>query len=431
MTAEAEAAHEQQSAPQHWTNVTCPFCGLHCDDLEIGRSGTALAVQKNACEKARAGFERQLPPASPAIEGRKVALAEAVGAAAALIGKAALPLFGGLATDVDGMRAVMSLADRAGGVVDHALSDAQYRNFRVLQTSGWITSTLNEVRNRADLLVIVGRNIGELHPRFVERIARPAEVMFDTAQARRQIILLGEDTGAAFPGADGEEVSKLTCPSEQIGDVLAALRARLRGASLAADSIGGLKLADIDGLIARCRAAKYGVMVWAPPAFDGPHADLLVHLVSEIVKDLNQTTRFAGLSLGGNEGSVTAAAVCGWQTGYPLRTSFASGSPQFDPVRYSSGRLLASGECDLLLWLASFSPALGPPQTSIPTIVLGTPGLIMPQTPAVFIPVGTPGLDHGGSIVRCDNVVSLPLRNLERSSLPRAADVLAAIEAAL
>jgi formylmethanofuran dehydrogenase subunit B len=53
------------------------------------------------------------------------------------------------------------------------------------------------------------------------------------------------------------------------------------------------------------------------------------------------------------------------------------------------------------------------------------------QPPHVFIPVGTPGIDHAGAMVRCDNVVSLPLKDLGRSQLPRAADVLAAIERAL
>jgi formylmethanofuran dehydrogenase subunit B len=54
------------------------------------------------------------------------------------------------------------------------------------------------------------------------------------------------------------------------------------------------------------------------------------------------------------------------------------------------------------------------------------------KEPDVFIPVGTPGIDHRGQIVRCDNVVSLPLKNLERGAgLPSSVDVLAAIEAAL
>ena len=44
--------------------------------------------------------------------GKDVSLEEAVGKAAKLIGKAKLPMFGGLATDVEGMRAVLALADR-------------------------------------------------------------------------------------------------------------------------------------------------------------------------------------------------------------------------------------------------------------------------------------------------------------------------------
>jgi formylmethanofuran dehydrogenase subunit B len=63
--------------------------------------------------------------------------------------------------------------------------------------------------------------------------------------------------------------------------------------------------------------------------------------------------------------------------------------------------------------------------------VLGTPGLKLAGTPAVFIPVGTPGLDHAGRLVRVDSVVSLPLRNLGRASLPAVAEVISAVEAAL
>jgi formylmethanofuran dehydrogenase subunit B len=137
------------------------------------------------------------------------------------------------------------------------------------------------------------------------------------------------------------------------------------------------------------------------------------------------------LSLGGNEGAPSAASVAAWQTGYPLRLSYANGKPEYDSYRYSIGRMLAENEGDLLVWLSSFTTDLGPPMTRIPTIVLGTPGIRLSQPPAVFIPVGTPGIDHAGCMVRCDNVVSLPLTNLNRSRLPSAADVLAAMERAL
>jgi formylmethanofuran dehydrogenase subunit B len=83
------------------------------------------------------------------------------------------------------------------------------------------------------------------------------------------------------------------------------------------------------------------------------------------------------------------------------------------------------------VWIASISPELSPPKTDLPTIVLGTPGLKLAKEADVFIPVGTPGVDHAGRLVRVDNVVSLPLKNLGRADLPIAADVLAAIVAAL
>jgi formylmethanofuran dehydrogenase subunit B len=150
-----------------------------------------------------------------------------------------------------------------------------------------------------------------------------------------------------------------------------------------------------------------------------------------LAKDLNQTIRFAGLSLGGAEGAVTAAATTTWITGYPLRVSFASGAPDYDPYRHDIARMLADGEGDLLVWTASFSPDLAPPKTKLPAVVLGTPGLKLAKTPEVFIPIGTPGVDHAGRLVRVDNVVSLPLKNLGRSELPSAASIFSSVEAAL
>ena len=176
------------------------------------------------------------------------------------------------------------------------------------------------------------------------------------------------------------------------------LRARLRGFRVAPIRIGGVTLAKIDALAELCRKANYGVVVWSPPSLDFPFAELTVDQITGLVKDLNQTGRFAGLSLGGAEGGTTAGAVSTWQSGFPLRVSYASGAPDYDPYRYAIARMLAGGEGDLLVWIASFSPDLAPPPTKVPTIVLGTPGLKLAKAPAVFIPVGTPGVDHAGTL---------------------------------
>ena len=420
------------STPGHYDNVACPFCGILCDDLKVERSPGGLKVTQNGCDKAKAGFERTWGQVNPQIGGRDVTLAEAVSAAAALITKSRLPIFGGLGTDVEGMRAVMSIADRAGGVVDHALSEGQYRNFRVLQSGGWVMSTLTEARNRADLFVIVGSDVHKLHPRFFERVVCAEQSMFSDTPPKRTVVFLGEglDQSAATGPRVGDVIS-LPCKADRIGEILTAMRAMSKGVAVHGETIGGLKRTEVEALVERCKAATYGVMVWAPPSLGFPNADLTVQAVSEFVKDLNLVSRFAGLSLGGNEGAVSAGAVCAWQSGFPLRVSFASGKPDYDTERYAMARMLAAKESDLLVWIASYTPDLKPPETDVPTVLLATPGLQLTHTPAVMIPVGTPGADHAGLIVRCDNVVSLPLRNLGRSNLPSTAAVLTQIEAAL
>lgn len=419
-------------ASRHYENVACPFCGILCDDLEIESSAGGLKVKRNGCPKAIAGFERKVDSAPPQVNGKNVSRAEAVAEAARLIRAARLPAYGGLATDVGGMRAVMALADKSGGVVDHALSEGQYRNFRVLQSSGWVMSTLTEARNRADLFVVVGSELNKLHPRFFERVVNNEKSMFSDAPAKRTIIFLGEglDTSAAHGPRIGEIVT-IPAKADRIGEIMTAMRAMAKGVTVPGDTIGGVPRAQIDDLFERCKKAVYGVMVWAPPSLAFPNADLTVQAVSEYVKDINQHARFAGLSLGGNEGAVSAGAVCAWQSGFPLRVSFASGKPEYDIERYAIARLVEAKETDLLIWLASFTTDISPPETDIPMIVLGTPGLKLSRTPKVLIPVGTPGADHEGLLVRCDNVVSLPLRNLHRAQLPVAGDVLAEIEAAL
>jgi formylmethanofuran dehydrogenase subunit B len=454
-------AHAEGDGTHTYTNVTCPFCGLLCDDLTVTRTGSALKVS-NGCPRATAGFQRPLPPSQPLVRDSEVTLGEAIKAAAALVRQSKLPLYGGMATDVSGQRAIMAIADKTCGVVDHALSEGQYRNFRVVQTSGWIMSTLTETRNRADLIVIVGTDVHKLHGRFFDRIVTPEHTMFDGVGQKRTVVFIGEglDTSPAT-GPRIEEVITLPVAKDRIPEVLAAISARVRGfpvlppetpaaapakkAGLFSSLISGAKSAPaapaheiagvpfdaIEAVAEKCKKANYGVMVWAPPALSMPQADLTVHLMTEIVRELNLTTRFAGLSLGGNEGAPSAASTCTWQTGYPLRVSFANGAPEYDSYRYNISRMLADGEGDLLVWVASIGTDIGLPQTKVPTIVLGTPGVRLAQPPTVFIPVGTPGVDHSGQMVRCDNVVSLPLQNLGRSQLPRAADVLAAIQAAL
>jgi formylmethanofuran dehydrogenase subunit B len=301
-----------------------------------------------------------------------------------------------------------------------------------MQSSGWLTTSLTEARNRADLFIIAGSDVHSSNPRCFERIVCNEASMFSDNPPKRTVIFLGDglDQSAAKGPRIGEVLS-IPCKTDRIGEVLDAMRAIQKGAIITAETIGGVPRATVEDLFARFKAATYSVVVWNPASFDFADGDLTVQAICEFIKESNATSRSAGLLMGGNEGAPSAASVCAWQSGYPLRVSYANGKPEYDSERYDAARMLAAKESDLLVWLASFGEDLVPPDTDVTSIVLGTPGLKLARRPKVFIPIGTPGVDHAGRVIRVDNVVSLPLRKLRQSKLPSAMDVLASIQAAL
>jgi len=352
-------------------------------------------------------------------------LSEAIDAAAAIIKAATLPLYGGLGTDVDGMRGLLDLADATGGVVDHAMSAGAFRNISVLQSRGWVMTTLSEVRNRADLVVVVGDGIGASYPRFYERIAGAAASMFGAL--KRKVVLIGDGGDAALVRAP-VTVETIAAQPQALGAAVAALRGALRGSPVPPGlANAGIDTAALTALADRIKAAAYPVVVWSPALLPPADGDLIVLSICDLVRDLNATQRASGLSLAGSEGGATAMAVTAWQTGYPMRVSLATGIPVYDPVRFDIAAMLARAEGDALIWTAAIGAGLSPPATTIPTVVIGTPGLTLSRTPEVYIPVGTPGLDHDGDLVRTDSVVTLHLRSTRQSSMPSVATVARAL----
>jgi len=257
--------------------------------------------------------------------------------------------------------------------------------------------------------------------------------MFMDDTAKREVIYLGKaPSGTASTSPDGQTALVFECANEDLPDVVAVLRALVKGNPIRVDSVGGIAVADLQGIADKLKAASYSVVTWAAGALAYSQAELTVQTISEMVKDINdRNTRSSGLPLGGKEGDQTANQVCGWTTGYPARTRFSSGYPEYDPFLNDANALLANGEADALVWVQAFNVKAVPPVTALPTIVIGRSGMTFAKEPDVFIPVGTPGIDHVGHAYRMDNVVAIRLKKLRESGLSSTSDVLNAIEQAL
>jgi formylmethanofuran dehydrogenase subunit B len=406
---------------------TCPFCALLCDrfDLDSAASGVPQ-LRGSDCPRATralALFDASRAGTPPAVDGKVASLEAAIDAAAEVLAGARQPLFGGLATDIAGTRALYALANTCHAILDHGNSNALMPGLRTLQDRGLLQTTLAEIRNRADLMVVIGTQPSHDYPEFYRRCG-----LGDPVSLLREIVFLGGAVDASSTGVNG--VSTRSVPwSGDAYATLATLNALCKRRQV--DASGALR-----ELAQRMLAAKYVVLVWEPGRLPGTHPALLVESINLLAKTLNRSTRAGGLALAGNDGGLAVNQTLTWLSGLPLRTGVHASGLAHEPHRYVTARLLADRAVDALLWIASFgpdhAPAAGSVVGSLPTVVLAHPvHATWAASARVFIPVATPGINAAGHLFRLDGVVIVPVPKVRDDGLPAVADVVARIDTRL
>ena len=215
---------------------TCPFCPLLCDGFSVEADRTGWALTGSDCARARSGLARfgstAAPAAQPQIDGVDCDLQAAIAAAGRLLGASRQPLFGGLGTDVAGARALYPLACRTGAICDPASGAALLHGLLALQDRGAFTTTLAEVRTRADLIVCIGTMPSARYPEFLRRCG-----VGDGGAA--QVVVLQPATLPAIQAVAGVEILPV---DGDLFDVAAMLAACVAGRAVgnAAGALGPL-----------------------------------------------------------------------------------------------------------------------------------------------------------------------------------------------
>ncbi|MBP2306439.1 formylmethanofuran dehydrogenase [Azospirillum melinis] len=404
-------------------DILCPFCGLGCGDIRIDRDQSGIAPRPSGCPQADRLFRRSMAvPTDARLDGAAIPMDDAIAEAVRLLGSSRAPLIAGLTADVEGVLAALSLAERIGATVDHERSDALFRNMAVLRRFGWSVTTLAELRNRCDLVLVVGPDPAAAFPRLWERWVVP-EPAFAGGNGRSVVFLGGEPLPETVRclGARVETSGLDTGAETDLATLVGRLRTALAGRLAAGDPMAALAT--------RLRSARYAVVVWAAGLFEGPQPDLIVEGLVRLIRTVDGTTRCAGLPLSGADNLIGANQACGWRTGFPLRTGFDGGGPLHDPERFDWHSRLR--DADVTLWISAFRPETPPLTTGGSVIMLAPPETIVAPEPVLFIPVGTPGIDHPGDVFRTDGVVALHAGALIDRGLPSVADVIGRMLAAI
>ncbi len=429
-------------------HVTCSFCGCLCDDIivEVANSREAddrysIERVRRACANGRGLFTHYDPsPRPPTVDGRPSAWEAAVAEAARILDEADSPLIYGLSsTASEAQRKAVALADKIGAIIDTTSSVCHGPTGLAMQSVGEPTCTLGEVRNRADLLVFWGCNPAVSHARHFSRYSAMAKGTL-TPQGRRDRTVVVVDVRPTASTRAADHFLQVQ-PGTDF-EVLTTLRALLQGrmtniqmadadnkrptehteaqAAQEEQTIGGIALTRLEALAKMMKTCRFGVAFMGMGLTQSAGRDLNVSELFTLVAELNQYTRFSVIPMRGH-GNVTGAdQVMTWQSGYPFAVSFARGYPRYGPGEFTAVDVLARGEADVALILASdpiahFPQAAAQALARIPTIVLDPMPSLTTEMAHVVFPTACYGVDATGIAYRMDGV---PLRM--RAPLPRA-----------
>ena len=337
--------------------------------------------------------------------------------AAELLAQARLPVFGGLFTDVNGATAALALAQKLGGVVDHAASDGLSRAARVMRETGSTPASFGEVRNRADTVVLIGDGPRERDPDLVEKLF-PSKNLPRPGDNKRELIVVGTKKGKTSSGVRTTEINGKNALPELVALLAAATRElpfEIRDDALGKKVLSAGK---------RLRDSAFAVFVYDPAELEEP----VLHAVLETVRLLVKTTRAATLSMSapGNGEGVNLCSI--WTCGLPVRTSFAGETPENNMWAFETERLLKSGEADALVWIDALDGAEAAPPTrafrGIRSVVLSSKPVKVGRDDVV-IEVGAAVADHDAEIYLPPLAgIGVVKTTSKKSDKPTVADVL-------
>ncbi len=446
------------------SNVTCPVCGSFCDDIELHVDNNEIKKVRNACGMGESKFlnynEHRLRKPLLRKNGVlvKTTTEEAVRKSAEILSCATYPiLYGWSNTSCEAIRVGLELAEEVGGVIDNTSTVCHGPSVLGIQDVGYSTCTLGQVRHRADLVVYWGSNPWSAHPRHIERYTAFTQGRFQrstwyrylanlSAYRSQRRLLRALKLSALRKAPLHREVVQELPPTlfrkdrkmivvdvrrtrtADIADyflkvepnkdyeVLEALRALVRDEEIDVDQVAGVPVKTLEDLADIMMGCRFGVIFFGLGLTMSAGKLRNVDTAISLVRDLNRYTKFMIMPMRGHFNVTGANVVYSWQTGYPYAVDFSRGYPRYNPGETSVVDILARGESDAGLVVAS-DPVAHFPKTAAENLVKKPLIVVDPEPTAtslladVVFPSAFVGLEAEGTAYRMDHV-PLPLKKV-------------------
>jgi formylmethanofuran dehydrogenase subunit B len=315
-------------------------------------------------------------------------------------------LYGWGETSVEAINEGIKLAETTGSVIDNQSTICHGTTIQAFQNVGHPVMTLGEVKNRSDVVIYVGTNPMDDHPRHLSRYTTFAEGYF-RPNGRDDRTLITLDPKYTNTAKVSDEWIQFNVNEDY--ELFNAMRMILKGNTLDVDEVAGVKTEKICELVDTMKNAECGSLFFGLGLSQTIAKQRNVDILIQLIEDLNRYTKWSMLPMRGffNVNGFNIAMTT--QTGYPYGVDFSRGYPRYMVGETTTIDLLNRREPDFFLAVAA-DPGVQFPGYSIrhlvdiPVVQIDTHWGPYTELSDIVLPSTRIGVETEGTGYRMDSI---------------------------
>ena len=395
-------------------NCSCSYCGNNCDDITYLLKDKKIVGVRHACRIGASKIindqdQRLLNPLVRNDEGilEETTWDVALDKTARLLYESDRPvLYGWGETSVEAIKKGIKIAEKTGAVMDNQSTICHGSSIQAFQNVGHPVMTLGEVKNRADVVVYVGTNPMDDHPRHLSRYTTFPEGFF-RKNGRKDRTVITLDPKYTNTAKVSDEWIQFNMNEDYL--LFDALRMLLKGESLDEEEIAGVPISQLENLIQIMKNAEYGALFFGLGVSQTLGKQKNVDMLIQLVEDLNRYSKWSMLPMRGffNVSGFNIALTS--ETGYPYGVDFSRGYPRFMVGETTTIDLLNRREPDFFMAISADPGVQFPGYTikhlvNIPTIQIDTHWGPYTELADIVLPSTRVGVETEGTAYRMDSI---------------------------
>ncbi|NVM19104.1 MAG: formylmethanofuran dehydrogenase subunit B [Candidatus Lokiarchaeota archaeon] len=290
---------------------TCSGCSLLCDDIIVKSDGLFVTEVIGACLKGKERFDQVSAKnriTNPMIrkdgELKQVSWDEAYKKAIEIIKNSSNPLLYGFSNvTCEAQEAGMKLAQEINGFIDSNASICQGKFLKKAKNLGINLTTITEIINKGDLIILWGANPAETIPRLLNKVLFSRGKFRMTGREIKTLVIIDPIKSASFRVMGVRDLPLIIEPNKDI-DLIRILKEECCSAnSIPSKGVAGLDQSDLKRLLLHLTGAENGVIILGQGVIQ-PHPDYdLVEELLELIQMINERQvkgRISLLLMGGH-----------------------------------------------------------------------------------------------------------------------------------